>query len=160
MTNFLVHSNVAVIIYLNNLLSSSLKMQRHALRKSSSVATVCAWLPRSSATGTTTAVMPVTRRCAPLPPPVPAARMSFDVTTRSASQRCGAATGTPTAETNRTNPWSAAAARQNLRSPSALPGSSNAGAESAFTSTGNATEMQIVRTSQMRRTVVSIHECV
>lgn len=141
-------------------LSSSPQMQRPALRKSSSVATVCVWLPRLCVTGMTTAVMAVTRRCALRPPPVPAARTSSDATTLSASLRCGAATGTPTAEINRTNLWNAAVARLNLKSPNAPRGSSNAGAENAFTSTGNATEMQTARTSRMRLTVVSIQESI
>lgn len=147
-------------IDLNKLFSSSLQMPKPAMGRSSIVATVCAWLPHSSVTGTTIVVMAVTRRCALQPPPVPAARMSFDATTLSASQRCGAATGTPTAKINQTNPWSAAAARRNLRSPNAPPGSSNAGAENAFIWTGNATEMLTARTSQMRLTVVSIQECI
>lgn len=116
-------------------------MPRLALLKSSSAVTVCAWLPRSSATGMMTAATAAMRRSARQPPPAPAGHTSFAVMTQSVFQRRGAATETPTAKTSRTNLWSAAAAGQSLKNPPAQRGSSGAGVESVFTSTGNVTEM-------------------
>lgn len=114
---------------------------RLALLKSSSAVTVCAWLPRLSVTEMMTAATAAMRRSARRPPPAPAGRTSSAVTTPSVSQHRGAATETPTAKTSRTSLWSGAVVGRSLKSPIALQGSFGAGAESAFTLTGNATGM-------------------
>lgn len=126
---------------MNKLHSSFFQMPRLALLKSSSAVTVCVWLPHSFVTEMMTAAMAAMRKSAQRPPPVPAGRTSSAVTTLSVSQRRGAATETPTAETSRTNLWSGAVVGQSLKSPIAPRGSFGAGAESAFTLTGNATGM-------------------
>lgn len=134
-------------------------MKRPAPPKISSAVTESAWPPFLSVMVMMIVGMPVMRRSAQLPAAV---NTSFVVMTLNASLPCGAVTGIQTVKTNRTNPWSAAAAGRSLRNLDVQLGSFSAAVESAYTCTGCVTEMQTAKINQMKQTVVSqlwLYQC-